>query len=153
MRISDAVPALFILALSALAVFGTWDLGYWSGTTPGPAFLPFWVAGVAVPVAILQLVEAWRAAGADAQSGAEWPDRPALKRAVLAFGGLVAIALLTPVLGMVASIVLFIAFLLVVVLRRPLWPSLATVAITSGVIQAIFVWWLGLPLPVGAIGF
>jgi uncharacterized membrane protein len=153
MRISNAVPALFILALSALAVFGTWNLGYWRGTTPGPSFLPFWVAGMAVPVVILQLLEASRTAGADAQSGAEWPDRPALMRAVLAFGGLVAIALLTPLLGMVASIVLFVAFLLLAVLRRPLWPSLATVAITSGVIQGIFVWWLGLPLPVGGIGF
>lgn len=153
MRISDVVPAMFILALSALAVFGTWRLGYWSETTPGPAFLPFWVAGIAVLVVILRLVEAWRDAGADAHVGAEWPDRPALVRASLAFGGLVAIALLTPLLGMVPSVVLFIAFLLLVVLRRPLWPSLATVAITGGVIQGIFVWWLGLPLPVGAIGF
>lgn len=153
MRISDVVPALFILALSALAVFGTWGLGYWSETTPGPAFLPYWVAGLAVPVVILQLVEAWRDAGADAGSGAKWPDKRALMRALLAFGGLVAIALLTPLLGMVPSIVLFIAFLLLIVLQRPLWPSLATVVITSGVIQGIFVWWLGLPLPVGAFGF
>lgn len=152
MRISDAVPALFILALSALAVLGTWRLDYWSGTTPGPSFLPIWVAVVGLPVVVFQLVEAWRAAVTEAGAGAEWPGRPALMRAVLGFGGLVAIALLTPLLGMVPSIALFIAFLLLVVLRRPLWPSLATVAVTSGVIQGIFVWWLRLPLPVGAIG-
>lgn len=152
MRISDVVPALFILALSALAVYGTWNLGYWSGTTPGPSFLPFWVAGLTIPVVVLLLVGAWRTRGGDSQSGAEWPDRPALVRAVLAFGGLVAIAFLTPVLGMVPSIALFIAFLLIVP-RRPLWPSVAAVVVTGGVIQGIFVWWLRLPLPVGVIGF
>ena len=153
MRVSDAIPALFILALSALAVFGTWNLGYWGGTTPGPSFLPFWVAGLTVPVAVLQLIEAWRARGDNVHSGAEWPDWPALLRAALAFCGLVVIALLTPLLGMVPGIVLFVAFLLIVVLRRPLWPSLAAVVVTGGVIQGIFVWWLRLPLPVGIIGF
>jgi len=153
MRVSDAIPALFILSLSALAVFGTWDLGYWSGTTLGPSFLPIWVAGLTVPVVVLQLIEAWRAHGDDAHSGAEWPDWPALLRAALAFCGLVVIALLTPLLGMVPGIVLFVAFLLIVVLRRPLWPSLAAVVVTGGVIQGIFVWWLRLPLPVGIIGF
>ena len=133
MRISDAVPALFILALSALAVIGTWDLSYWSGTTPGPSFLPSWVAGVTLPVVALGLVEAWRGGGSHAGSGTEWPDRPALLRAALAFAGLVTIALLIPVLGMVPGIVLFVAFLLVVVLRRPLWPSLAAVFVTGGV--------------------
>lgn len=153
MRISDAVPALFILALSALAVLGTWNLDYWSGTTPGPSFLPFWVAGLTVPVVVLELVEAWRPGRRDARAAAEWPDRAALLRAALAFCGLVAIVLLTPLLGMVPSIMAFIAFLLIVVLRRPLWPSVAAVVVTGGVIQAIFVWWLRLPIPAGAIGF
>lgn len=153
MRISDAVPALFILALSALAVLGTWSLGYWSGTTPGPSFLPFWIAGLTVPVVVLELVEAWRAGRGHARADADWPDRPALLRAVLAFAGLVVVTALTPLLGMVPGIVLFIAFLLIVVLRRPLWPSLAAVVVTGGVIQGIFVWWLRLPLPVGVIKF
>jgi len=148
----ELAPAVSALALSAVVLFSTWDLGYWSGTTPGPAFLPLWLVGAGVLVTGLSLAEVWRRSEGDGD-GAAWPDRSALRRVLLTFAGLLTVPILSPLLGMVMSAVLFITFLLLVVLQRPLLPSLATVAITGGVIQVIFVWWLGLPLPLGTIRF
>jgi hypothetical protein len=149
MRMSDVVPAVLVLTLSTLALIGSWDLGYWRETTPGPAFLPFWLAAAGASLFVLRLAEVWRDGSA---SGVAWPDRSTLIRVSMTFGGLVAIPILAPVLGMVPSIVLFMTFLLLVVLRRSLLPSLATVAVTGALIHAIFVWWLRVPLPVGALG-
>jgi hypothetical protein len=150
MRIGAYAPAVFILALSALVLFGIWDLAYWSGTAPGPAFLPYWLVALGVVLFVFGAAEAWRAREAD---GAVWPDRPALIRVVATFAGLLAIPILSPMLGMVPIVMLFMAFLLFVVLRRPLLPSLLTVGVTGGAIYAIFVWWLGVALPVGPLGF
>jgi hypothetical protein len=67
-------------------------------------------------------------------------------------GGLVAVPLASPLLGLVPALALFVAFLLLAVLRQRLWPSLATLAITVGVVYGIFVAWLGVPLPKGVLG-
>jgi hypothetical protein len=48
---------------------------------------------------------------------------------------------------MVPAVALLMAFLLLVVLRQPLVPSLVTTAIVAIGIEAIFVRWLGVPLP------
>jgi hypothetical protein len=149
MRISNVLPGVLILALSAAIFIDTRHLTYWSDTTPGPGFFPYWVILAGVALFLLQLSEAWRAGG---EVTVEWPDRPALIRATATYGGLVALAALTPVLGMILSIVLFVMFLLFVILRQPLWPSLVATTITIGLIYVIFVRWLGTALPTSALG-
>jgi hypothetical protein len=47
---------------------------------------------------------------------------------------------------------LFVAFLLLVVLRQPPIQSLAAAGITIGLIYTVFVWWLDLRIPVGFAG-
>lgn len=151
MRMSDLIPAAFILALSVLVLFGSWGFAYWTETAPGPAFLPYWLAGAGFVLFGLRLIEVWREGGND-DAGSPWPERAALLRVILTFAGLIAIPILSPVLGMLPGVVLFMGFLLIVLLRRPLLPSLATIAVTGGIIYVIFVLWLGVPLPTGAIG-
>lgn len=136
-----------MLALSAAIAFETRGLSFWADTTPGPAFVPIWLAVAGVLLFVLRLAEARRSG-----SGAEWPDRPALLRVALIFGSLVAVPIVSPLLGLVPALALFVAFLLLVVLRQRLWPSLATLAVTIGLVYAIFVWWLRVPLPAGALG-
>jgi putative tricarboxylic transport membrane protein len=144
---SDVVPALLLLALSAAIAFDTRSLGFWADTTPGPAFLPVWLALAGVVLVLLRLLEARRS-----DEKIDWPDRPALLRVALILGGLAAVPLLSPLLGLVPSLALFVAFLLLGVLRQPLWPSLATLAITIGVVYGVFVGWLNVPLPRGVLG-
>ena len=149
MRMSDVVPALLMLALSAAIAFETRGLSFWADTTPGPAFLPVWLAIAGAVLFLLRLAEARRASDA---VPFQWPERAALVRVALVFAGLVAVPLLAALLGLVLALAAFVAFLLLVVLRQALWPSLATVAITVGLVYAIFVGWLGVPLPKGVLG-
>lgn len=145
---SDAVPALLMLALSAAIAFDTRGLSFWADTTPGPAFLPVWLAVAGVVLFVLRLAEARRSGRVQVH----WPDKAALARVAKVFGGLVAVPLLAPLVGLVLALAMFVAFLLLAVLRQPLWPSLAAVSITVGLVYAIFVGWLGIPLPKGLIG-
>jgi putative tricarboxylic transport membrane protein len=147
MRRSDVLPALLMLVLSAAIAFDTRSLSFWDDTTPGPAFLPVWLAIAGVVLAVLRLLESRRSS-----ARVEWPERPALLRVAQILAGLVAVPILSFWFGLVPSLVLFVAFLLLAVLRQPLWPSLATLAITIGVVYGIFVGWLNVPLPKGILG-
>ena len=148
MRMSDVVPALLMLALSGANALETRSLSFWADTTPGPAFLPVWLAIAGVVLFALRLAEARRLRGARV----EWPDRAALARVATTFAALLVVPLLTPLLGLVPALALLVAFILLVVLRQALRPSLATVAVTTGLIFVIFVLWLKVPLPKGVLG-
>lgn len=148
MRMSDVVPALLMLALSAAMAFDTRSLSFWADTTPGPAFMPVWLAIAGVVLFALRLAEARRLRGEPVQ----WPDKAAFARVATIFAGLVAVPLIAPLVGLVPALTLFVAYLLLVPLRQPLWPSLATAAITAGLVYAVFVGWLGVALPKGFLG-
>jgi putative tricarboxylic transport membrane protein len=147
-RMSDVVPALLMLALSGAIALETRGLSFWADTTPGPAFLPVWLAIAGVALFALRLAEARRLRSASVQ----WPDRAALVRVATTFAVLLVVPLLTPLLGFVPALALLVAFMLLVVLRQALGPSLATVAVTTGLIYVIFVLWLKVPLPKGVLG-
>ena len=149
MRMSEVVPPLLMLALSAVLVFGTWHLGYWSNTTAGPAFAPVWVAAAGALLALLQL-RAVRSAGR--AGGYDWPDAVGMKRVAATFSGLVAFSAVSPLLGMVPSAALFVFLFLYGLLARPLVPSLVTSAATTGLIYVVFVLWLSTGLPTGIFG-
>jgi len=149
MRMSDVIPALLMLVLSAAIAFDTRSLSFWADTTPGPAFLPVWLAIAGALLFVLRLAEARRTRGTVA---VQWPDLAALARVAMVVAGLVAVPLIAPFVGLVPALALFVAYLLLVVLRQPLWPSLAAVGITVGLVYTIFVSWLGIPLPKGVIG-
>jgi hypothetical protein len=145
---SDLLPALFMLALSAAMAFDTRRLSFWDDTTPGPAFLPMWLAIAGALLFVLRLAEARRASMPPVQ----WPDRAALGRVGSIFAALVAVPLLAPLLGLLPALALLVLFVVLAVLRQRLWPSLATAALTIGLIYAIFVGWLGVALPKGPLG-
>jgi hypothetical protein len=148
MRKSDVLPALLMLALSGAIAFDMRRLSFWDDTTPGPAFVPGWLALAGAVLFVLRLAEARGLRGAPV----EWPQRPALTRVALIFGALLAVPLLAPLLGLVPALALLVLFVLLAVLRQRLWPSLATVAVTMALIYGIFVLWLGVALPKGPLG-
>ena len=149
MRMSEVVPPLVMLALSAGLVFGTWHLGYWNDTTAGPAFAPTWIAAVGALLAILQLRSARSAGWAGVY---DWPDPMGMKRVAATFLGLVAFLVVSPFLGMVPSAALFMVLFLYGLMGRPLVSTLFTAAVTTGMIFVIFVWWLNVGLPTGYFG-
>lgn len=150
MRTLDVAPALVMLGLSALVYGGTRDLSYWSEFTPGPAFLPTWVAGAGVLISIVILVQAFRQGGTGKP---EWPDRAGGVRVLLTTGGLALCVPLAPHLGLVATTVVFMVGMMLGILRRKVLPSLVTALTTGVLIYTVFVWWLRVALPVGPLGF
>jgi len=149
MRMSEVIPPLVMLALSAVLVFGTWHLGYWANTTAGPAFAPIWVAAAGTLLALLQLRAVRTAASPEIY---DWPDAAGRKRIAITFLGLVAFSVLSPLLGMVPSAALFVFLFLYGLLARPLSSSVITAAATTFLIYGIFVWWLNVGLPTGYLG-
>jgi putative tricarboxylic transport membrane protein len=149
MRVVDVAPAAVMLGLSAVVLAGTQELPYWVDFTPGPAFLPRWIAGAGVLLSVILLVQAWRADGA---ARPEWPERFGAIRVLLTTGGLILCVPLAPTLGFVATTIVFMVAMMVGILRRRLLPSLITAVGTGGLIYVVFVWWLKVALPAGPLG-
>ncbi len=144
MRSVEAVPAVFLIVLSALVLFGTADLAYWAGITPGPRFFPVWIAGIGLALSAALLVQLRR--GTDA-GGSELPDRGAFARVALTTAAMAAFALAAPVVGMVLAVLVFMLFILLVVLgQRPL-PSVLAAVVVAGTIEIVFVRSLKIALP------
>lgn len=144
MRLADAAPGLFMIALAGAIILGTAGLSYWSGITPGPRFFPVWLSGAGIAVGLAFLVAVRRG---EAGGTLDLPDAAAAVRVGLVILAMVGLPLTAPVLGMVASVGLLVAFLLLVVLRQRLVPSLVTTAIIVLGVELIFVRWLKVPLP------
>jgi putative tricarboxylic transport membrane protein len=149
MRILNFVPAAFVLTLSALILQQTYHLQYYGDTSPGPAFFPFWLAGAGLILFVFECLDA-RALGDSADT--DFPDRSGIVRVVLTFGGLILFPVLSPAIGMIATCALYMAFLLIVVLRQRLIPSAVTIAVTVGLLDIIFIRWLGIALPAFSLG-
>jgi putative tricarboxylic transport membrane protein len=149
MRVIDVAPAVVMLGLSATVFMGTSELPYWADFTPGPAFLPRWVAGAGALLSVILLAEAWRKGGAGKP---EWPHRAGAIRVGLTTAGLILCVPVAPYLGFIAVTFLFMLGMMVGILRRKILPSLVTAAFTGGLLYVVFVWWLKVALPVGPLG-
>jgi hypothetical protein len=150
MRTLDAAPALIMLGLSAVVYWGTRDLAYWSEFTPGPAFLPTWIAGAGALLSLILLAQALKKAG---PGRPEWPDKAGGARVLLTTAGLVLCVPLAPHLGFVTTSVIFMIGMMTGILRRKIAPTLVTAATIGALIYGIFIWWLKVALPTGPLGF
>jgi putative tricarboxylic transport membrane protein len=149
MRIVDVAPAVVMLGLSTTVFLGTRELPYWTDFTPGPAFVPTWVAGAGVLLSVILLVQAWRAGGA---AKPEWPGRAGAIRVILTTVGLIVCVPLAPYLGFIATMVVFMVAMMVGILRRKIVPSFITALFTGGLLYIVFVLWLKVALPAGPLG-
>lgn len=155
MRRVDLGVAAGALALAGLVATGTASLPFWADYAPGPSFVPVGVAVAGAVLALLLGAEAVRRAEAipeEEEAVADLPDRDGIRRVVLTFGCLLLFAILAVPLGFVGSAGLFMLAVLVPVLRQRVLPSLLATALTVGLIWGVFVFWLGIALPKGALG-
>lgn len=149
MRSVDVAPAVVMLGLSTTVFLGTSELPYWTDFTPGPAFLPRWIAGTGVLLCVILFFQAWRKGGAGKP---EWPDRGGALRVGLTIAGLILCVPLAPHIGFITVTFLFMVGMMIGILRRRLVPSLLTAAFTGGLLYVVFVWWLKVALPAGPLG-
>jgi hypothetical protein len=149
MKRIDIAIAVIMLALCVVVILGLSGYAFWSDYAPGPSFAPYLIAGSGIVLSLLLLIEAIR----EPDEPADWPDAIGRSRVLFSVLGMVLFAALMPYLGFLISGVTFMIVLMVVVLRRKIWPSLATTAVTVALIQGIFVQWLNVRLPTGPLGF
>jgi hypothetical protein len=83
---------------------------------------------------------------------ADWPGRSAFMRVVITTAALCVTLVLAPTLGFPVTVALLTFFVLTVVERRRLVPSLIVTALTTALIHGVFVAWLNVALPKGILG-
>jgi len=150
-RLADRVGAVLLLAFGAgYAVTAARSYTYWGVHGPGSGFFPFWLGVALVVLAALFLVSAVR----QSEPGPAWlPDGHGVVRLGVVVGASALFIALVPLLGMTLATALFLVGLLRF-LEGHAWPVALGVAVgTAAANWAIFTWWLGVPFPIGVLGF
>ena len=151
MRRLDIVVALVLLLASVIMVAGTRELGFWNDFSPGDRFMPVLVATALGLLSLALLLAAWR--GADEGEMVAWPGGGASRRVAAFAASIVAFAFAAAWLGFVTASFGFVFLTLVVILRKPIATCLLAATLTTGLVQGVFISWLGLRLPTGPMGF
>ena len=145
-RADVAIGGVMAVIFAVLAWQAT-RLSYGAEFAPGPGFTPLWLG---VFGAVLAVVIAVRGRAAPAAPPA---DLRAEARVVLAVLGVVVAVVAVPLLGFVTALVAYLAFFTIVVERLQLPVALATSFGVTLFVYLVFVRFLGVPFPVGPLGF
>jgi putative tricarboxylic transport membrane protein len=136
---------LFLAALATSVGYSLIDaLG------PGPGFFPFWLSLIGLALTLVILVETVRSR--ETSDPNIWPDRHAAIQGGAVLVALVIGAALFEPLGFRLTMLAFITFLLWMLgARSPAGIAIVALAGSFGVFH-VFLYWLKVPLPVGALG-
>ena len=149
---ADVFIGLAGVVIFLLLLWGAQTYPYSSQFTPGPGFAPTWLAIVGTLLSALVAVNAWRSRR-HPDFTPVLSDRPGLVRVALTLVGLLVMMQLSPPLGLITAVLVYLLFLTLVV-QRLRWPiavgtSLGTVVFVIIVFQRL----LNVPFPRGPLGF
>jgi len=141
-----------MMLVAVLLVWQALNLRYYTPLGPGPGFFPFWLS---IALAILSSAMIWQTTfGRSEETPADfYPDRSGYLRISAVLGALIGIILLMKTLGFVLSMLVFYIFLLRALGRQSLLITGIVAAVGSFGVYYIFVHLLGVPLPIGILGF
>jgi hypothetical protein len=143
----EILLSLLFAALGILWIAGGVGMPFWEGFAPSSGFLPLVYGGLLVVLSLAALGTQF-AGGEEAGEHVEPLKKPLLILAALTAG----VTGIT-VAGFAASMLLLLLFLFVVVERLPIVRSAIVSAATVALLVLIFHTWLGIPLPLGPMGF
>jgi putative tricarboxylic transport membrane protein len=139
--------ALAALGLYIIVQARQWE--YLGPEGPGPGFFPFWYGVAMLGLSALLIVSHLRRVSAR-RNPIEWVK---VGRALSTWLSLaVSVALFKP-LGFMISFALLTYFIVAVMYRRPLKTAALTAVASAGGFYLVFDRALGVPLPVGVLGF
>jgi putative tricarboxylic transport membrane protein len=151
MRIQQGAAACFVI-FSALVVWGSLDLEYYTKLGPGAGFFPLWLGVAMGALSLVWLVQVFRRTGKPS-TAASLPDRSGIVRIMAIIASLVAAALVMNLLGFQVAMFLLLVFLLLVMGRQSVWLTMIISLAGSVGAYRIFVTYLDVQLPMSSLAF
>ena len=146
------IAAAVLLATFAFFTFESLELSLRDALGPGPGFFPFWLGVLGAVLAVVLLVQL-HLDRVDLGAEALGFDRAGVRSVMLVLVGLTAATALLEVIGFRVSMLLLIAYLLVILgARSRVAIAVCAFAGSFGVFHLFFDL-LKVPLPVGIFGF
>jgi len=152
---ADIFAGIVLAAGFSLALWEASSFQYGTEFAPGPGFAPVWLSAIGVAVGVLIALAALKAPRRRPRSAAELSgaaDSRGLIRVGATVAGLFAMLAITPVLGLVPSILAFLLFLTLAVQRLPVVTALGASVGTTLFVYIVFVYLLEVPIPRGPLG-
>jgi putative tricarboxylic transport membrane protein len=164
MKVADRIAAVLLLLFGVGVMAEARALPSWTGNSPGPGFLPFWLGLLLVCAAAVMLIGSFarakpllHSAGSPEsppESDEGWrPERRDVVRVAIVVGMTAGTAVLSLAIGMVIASGLFMAAALTYLRPGHARANSIMALATPPVIWLLFVRWLGVPLPSGPLGF
>lgn len=126
------------------------NIGWVQGRGPGAGAWPFWLAAIMLAASLATLLRWFRGATPESRSRESYIDRETLPLIAITVGALIFLLGMTHVIGLYASLLLFLLFYFKFVGGHG-WP--ATIMLVGGIpvfIFSLFEWALKIPLPKAA---
>jgi hypothetical protein len=139
------LPLVFA-ALGAVWVAGAAGMPLWQGFAPAEGFLPMIYGALLLLLAAAALAE-------ELLTGGEAETPAPVGKPLLVLGAVAACVVGLEAAGFGPAMFLLLAFLFAVVERLPALASLGAAAGVTAALMQLFRTWLGVPLPVGPLGF
>jgi hypothetical protein len=146
-RVVEMGVALFVLALGAITMFGSLQVGIgWAAEGPQSGFFPFWVGLIVVLASVVNFLRAM--AISPAKLFAEWSQLAQVRKIIIPMAIYVAAI---PLLGIYVSSALLVAGFMRWIGRYK-WPLTLCIAIALPVLTYVtFEKWFLVPLPKGPL--
>jgi putative tricarboxylic transport membrane protein len=151
MGAADRAASILLFLFAFFIASEARKLPYWTGTAPGPGFLPFWLGVLLAAAAALLFARTFAATRPRVPSGL--PDRHSAMRLVTVVGLSAAAAALSLVIGLVLAIGVFMVATLAYLRPGRARANWMIALLTPVAVWLLFVRWLAVPLPAGPFGF
>lgn len=148
MKIGDVVSGAVLAGLGIFIILQARAWDYLGPDGPGPGFFPLWYGVLMLALALVLIATSLK--GAAAGKPVRWGE---VGRALGVWVALAVCVGLLNVLGFLIAFGLFTFFLVHVMYRRPLVPSIAVAIGVAAGFYLVFPLALDVGLPVGMIGF
>jgi putative tricarboxylic transport membrane protein len=150
-RIHQAAALSFLL-FSALVMWASWGMDYYTKLGPGSGFFPFWLGISTGVLSFIWLIQVSLRSGRP-KDAAFLPERTGIGRILAILAALATMAALMDLLGFQIMMFALIFFLLMVLGEQKLWVTLVIALVGSVGVYHVFSRYLDVQLPAAAVKF
>ena len=150
-RIQQGAAVCFVI-FSALVVWGSLSLEYYTKLGPGAGFFPLWLGVAMGGLSLVWLVQVSRRTGKP-PNPASFPGQAGIARILAIVASLAAAALVMNLLGFQVAMFLLLIFLLLVLGRQPVWLTVIIALAGSVGVYRVLVNYLDDQLPAASLAF